>query len=130
MVAFGALGEVAAEAGKLAQAVRSVFNANAQAFMSLPTGGPDFSISEWIRKPDKPGSILFVTARYVDMALYKMLLTLWLVAARLRSCRALEHRTADRKRFGASASEGAPADAGLGAMDRHGPLASPVPRSG
>lgn len=70
-----------AEAGKLAQSVRSVFNANAQAFMSLPTGGPDFSISEWIRKPDKPGSILFVTARYVDMALYKMLLTLWLDVA-------------------------------------------------
>ena len=68
----------ATEAARLAESVRSVFNANANAFASLPTGGPSFSIRAWIRKPDKPGSILFVTARHVDMALYKMLLTLWL----------------------------------------------------
>ena len=68
----------ATEAARLAESVRSVFNANAQALASLPTDGPSFSIRDWVRNPDKPGSILFVTARHVDMPLYKMLLTLWL----------------------------------------------------
>lgn len=68
----------ATEAARLAESVRSVFSANAQALASLPTEGTPFSIRDWIRNPDKPGSILFVTARHVDMPLYKMLLTLWL----------------------------------------------------
>lgn len=68
----------ATEAARLAESVRSVFNANAEALASLPTDGAKFSIREWVRNPDKPGSILFVTARHVDMPLYKMLLTLWL----------------------------------------------------
>ena len=68
----------ATEAARLAESVRSVFNANAEALASLPETGPAFSIRDWIREPHKPGSILFVTARHVDMPLYKMLLTLWL----------------------------------------------------
>ena len=68
----------ATESAKLADSVRAVFNANADAFATLPTDGPNFSIREWIREPHKPGSILFVTARHVDLPLYKMLLTLWL----------------------------------------------------
>ena len=68
----------ATEAARLAESVRSVLNANSQALNNLPTEGPKFSITEWIRNADKPGSILFVTARHVDMPLYKMLLTLWL----------------------------------------------------
>jgi type IV conjugative transfer system coupling protein TraD len=68
----------ATEAARLAESVRAVFNANAKALSSLPENGPRFSIRDWIRKPNKPGSILFVTARHVDLPLYKMLLTLWL----------------------------------------------------
>ena len=68
----------ATEAARLAESVRSVFNANADALVNLPENGPRFSIRDWIREPDKPGSILFVSARHVDMPLYKMLLTLWL----------------------------------------------------
>jgi type IV conjugative transfer system coupling protein TraD len=68
----------ATEAARLAESVRSVFNANAEALSSLPEDGPRFSIRDWIREPDKPGGILFVTARHVDLPLYKMLLTLWL----------------------------------------------------
>ena len=68
----------AEDAARLAESVRAVFNANADALINLPEMGPRFSIRDWIRRPDKPGSILFVTARHVDMPLYKMLLTLWL----------------------------------------------------
>ncbi|MBA3895838.1 MAG: type IV secretion system DNA-binding domain-containing protein [Sphingomonadaceae bacterium] len=68
----------ATEAARLAESVRSIFNANAEALSSLPEDGPRFSIRDWIHAPDKPGSILFVTARHVDLPLYKMLLTLWL----------------------------------------------------
>ena len=68
----------AEDAARLAESVRAVFNANADALINLPETGPRFSIRDWIRRSDKPGSILFVTARHVDMPLYKMLLTLWL----------------------------------------------------
>jgi type IV conjugative transfer system coupling protein TraD len=65
-------------AAKMAESIRSVYAANAQALNSLPDDGEFFSIREWVRKADKPGSILFVSARYVDLALYKTLLTLFL----------------------------------------------------
>jgi type IV conjugative transfer system coupling protein TraD len=68
----------ATEAARLAESVRAVFNANAKALSTLPENGPRFSIRDWIREPNKPGGILFVTARHVDLPLYKMLLTLWL----------------------------------------------------
>jgi hypothetical protein len=56
----------------------SVYAANAQALNSLPDDGEFFSIREWVRNPNKPGSILFVGARYVDLAQYITLLTLFL----------------------------------------------------
>lgn len=68
----------APEAARMAESIRAVFNTNAQAIRFLPEGGEPFSIGDWIRNPDKPGSILFITARHVDMAMNKALLTLWM----------------------------------------------------
>ena len=66
------------DAAKMAESIRSVFVANADALSTIPQDGEFFSIREWVTKNDKPGSILFVSARYVDLALYKTLLTLFL----------------------------------------------------
>jgi type IV conjugative transfer system coupling protein TraD len=65
-------------AARMAESIRSVYAANAQALNSLPDDGEFFSIREWVREENKPGSILFVSARYVDLPLYKTLLTLFL----------------------------------------------------
>ena len=65
-------------AAKMAESIRSVYAANAQALNSLPDDGEYFSIREWVTNQEKPGSILFVSARYVDLPLYKTLLTLFL----------------------------------------------------
>ena len=46
--------------------------------MCLPEDGEIFSIREWVRREKKEGSLLFVSARHVDLPLYKALLTLWL----------------------------------------------------
>lgn len=68
------------EAAKMAISIRAVLNANAHALMLLPTSGPRFSIRDWVQGKDgaKPGSILFVSARYVDMGMLSKLLTLWM----------------------------------------------------
>ncbi|UVO53720.1 type IV secretion system DNA-binding domain-containing protein [Sphingomonas sp. SUN039] len=68
----------APEAARMAESIRAVFNTNAQALRFLPEDGPQFSIGDWIRRKEKPGSILFITARHVDMAMNKALLTLWM----------------------------------------------------
>lgn len=68
----------APEAARMAESIRAVFNTNAEALMCLPEDGELFSIREWVKSQDKPGSILFVSARHVDLPLYKALLTLWL----------------------------------------------------
>lgn len=68
----------APEAARMAESIRAVFNTNAEALMCLPEDGELFSIREWVKSEDKPGSILFVSARHVDLPLYKALLTLWL----------------------------------------------------
>jgi type IV conjugative transfer system coupling protein TraD len=68
----------APEAARMAESIRAVFNTNAEALMCLPEDGECFSIKEWVKREDKPGSILFVSARHVDLPLYKALLTLWL----------------------------------------------------
>jgi type IV conjugative transfer system coupling protein TraD len=68
----------APEAARMAESIRAVFNTNAEALMCLPEDGECFSIKEWVRRDDKAGSILFVSARHVDLPLYKALLTLWL----------------------------------------------------
>jgi type IV conjugative transfer system coupling protein TraD len=68
----------APEAARMAESIRAVFNTNAEALMCLPEDGECFSIKEWVKREDKPGSLLFVSARHVDLPLYKSLLTLWL----------------------------------------------------
>jgi len=68
----------APEAARMAESIRAVFNTNAEALMCLPEDGEIFSIREWVKSEDKEGSLLFVSARHVDLPLYKSLLTLWL----------------------------------------------------
>jgi type IV conjugative transfer system coupling protein TraD len=68
----------APEAARMAESIRAVFNTNAQALRFLPDEGEQFSIREWICRPEKPGSILFVTSHYVDLTMNRALLTLWM----------------------------------------------------
>ncbi|MDX3911178.1 MAG: type IV secretion system DNA-binding domain-containing protein [Sphingobium sp.] len=68
----------APEAARMAESIRAVFNTNAQALRFLPDVGEPFSIRDWIRRDDKPGSILFVTSHYVDLPMNRALLTLWM----------------------------------------------------
>jgi len=71
----------APEAARMAESIRAVFNANAKALKLLPTEGDRFSVRDWTRGDCKPGSILFLSARYVDMSICSQLLTLWLDTA-------------------------------------------------
>lgn len=66
---------------KLADSVRAVFNANAQALMYLPKTGRQFSIRDWVCEGKQDGAILFVSARYIDLPVCRQLLTLWLNSA-------------------------------------------------
>ena len=66
------------DAAKMAESIRSVYVSNANALSTIPQDGEFFSIREWVTDQNKSGSILFVSARYVDLALYKTLLTLFL----------------------------------------------------
>lgn len=68
----------APEAARMAESVRAVFNTNAQALRFIPEDGELFSIADWVRSEEKPGAILFVSARHVDLAMNKALLTLWM----------------------------------------------------
>lgn len=62
----------------MAESIRAVFNANAKALKLLPDRGPQFSIKEWVRDAEIPGSMLFISARYVDMSVSSQLLTVWM----------------------------------------------------
>lgn len=68
-------------AAKMAESVRAVFNVNAKALQMLPSDGEPFSIRHWVRADDNRGSLLFLSARYVDMSVLSQLLTLWLDTA-------------------------------------------------
>jgi len=68
-------------AAKMAESVRAVFNVNAKAMQMLPSDGEQFSIRKWIGGECKPGSLLFLSARYVDMSVLSQMLTLWLDTA-------------------------------------------------
>ena len=68
-------------AAKMAESVRAVFNVNAKAMQMLPSDGEPFSIRRWVRGTCEPGSLLFLSARYVDMSVLSQLLTLWLDTA-------------------------------------------------
>lgn len=65
------------DAARMAESIRAVFNVNAQALRLLPTKGPSFSIRKWIEGQSRDGSILFLSARYIDLAVCRPLLTLW-----------------------------------------------------
>jgi type IV conjugative transfer system coupling protein TraD len=71
----------APEAARMAESIRAVFNANAKALRMLPQSGPKFSVRDWTQGQCKPGSFLFVSARYVDMAVASRLLTVWMDTA-------------------------------------------------
>jgi len=71
----------APEAARMAESIRAVFNANARALKLLPNNSPRFSVRDWTRGISAPGSILFLSARYVDMSICSQLLTLWLDTA-------------------------------------------------
>jgi type IV conjugative transfer system coupling protein TraD len=71
----------APEAARMAESIRAVFNANAKALRMLPVDGPRFSVRRWVEGEGCPGSFLFVSARYVDMAVASRLLTVWMDTA-------------------------------------------------
>ena len=80
----------APEAARMAESIRAVFNVNAKALKLLPTSGRRFSVRDWIEQgahddegtnAKRSGSMVFVSARYVDMSVCAQLLTLWLDTA-------------------------------------------------
>ena len=71
----------APEAARMAESIRAVFNANAKVLKLLPSKGTPFSVRDWVKGDCEPGSILFLSARYVDMSISSQLLTLWLDTA-------------------------------------------------
>ncbi|MGD9811887.1 MAG: type IV secretion system DNA-binding domain-containing protein, partial [Sphingobium sp.] len=68
----------APEAARMAESVRAVLNTNAQALLFLPEHNPPFSICDWVRSGDKPGSILFITSSHSELTLNRALLSLWM----------------------------------------------------
>ena len=68
----------APEAARMAESIRAVFNANAKSLKMLPRTGRKFSIREWVEDDRRDGSIVFISARYVDMSVSSQLLTVWL----------------------------------------------------
>lgn len=85
----------APEAARMAESIRAVFNANAKALKMLPTDGAPFSVKRWVRGESAPGGFLFVSARYVDMAVASRLLTVWMDTA--MNTLMAEPRTGDLK---------------------------------
>lgn len=71
----------APEAARMAESIRAVFNVNAKALKLLPAAGPRFSVRQWVEDDDGKGSVVFISARYVDMSVCAQLLTLWLDTA-------------------------------------------------
>ena len=69
------------DAPRMAQSIHSILTTNGKALMALPTSGPSFSIRDWIGGSGKPGSFLFVSSRYAEMAVTSHLLTLWMDTA-------------------------------------------------
>ena len=68
----------APEAARMAESIRAVFNANAKSLKLLPRQGRRFSVRDWIEDDQRDGSMVFISARYVDMSVCSQLLTVWL----------------------------------------------------
>lgn len=71
----------APEAARMAESVRAVLNTNAKPIRLLPDEGPSFSIKTWMMDDDGSGGILFLSSRYVDMAVARTMLTTWMDTA-------------------------------------------------
>ncbi|RDV07429.1 conjugal transfer protein TraD [Sphingorhabdus pulchriflava] len=71
----------APEAARMAESIRAVFNANAKALKLLPKTGPRFSVRDWVESDARDGSMLYISARYIDMSVCSQLLTVWLDTA-------------------------------------------------
>ena len=71
----------APEAARMAESIRAVFNANARSLMLLPRVGRTFSVRDWIAGEANEGSMVFISARYVDMSVCSRLLTVWMDTA-------------------------------------------------
>ncbi len=71
----------APEAARMAESIRAVFNANAKALKLLPKTGPRFSVRNWVESDSRDGSMLYISARYIDMSVCSQLLTVWLDTA-------------------------------------------------
>ena len=71
----------APEAARMAESIRAVFNANAKALKLLPRSGPQFSVRDWVESDQRDGSMLYISARYIDMSVCSQLLTVWLDTA-------------------------------------------------
>jgi type IV conjugative transfer system coupling protein TraD len=75
----------APEAARMAESIRAVFNVNAKALKLLPSSGSRFSLRQWVEEAAEDtrgtGSVVFISARYVDMSVCAQLLTLWLDTA-------------------------------------------------
>ena len=74
----------APEAARMAESIRAVFNVNAKALKLLPTSGRRFSVRDWIEEgahddegtnAKRSGSMVFISARYVDMSVCAQLHT-------------------------------------------------------
>lgn len=71
----------APEAARMAESIRAVFNANAKALTLLPRTGRRFSVRDWVESDVRDGSMLYISARYIDMSVCSQLLTVWLDTA-------------------------------------------------
>tara|TARA_R110001606_G_scaffold233942_1_gene381515 strand:+ start:8685 stop:11066 length:2382 start_codon:yes stop_codon:yes gene_type:complete len=68
----------ATDAARMAQSIRAVLNTHAQTMLMLPDDGESFSINDWMTGEYVPGSILFITSNYSELAVNRSLLTLWM----------------------------------------------------
>lgn len=69
------------KAARMAESIRSVLNTNANVIRFLGEASaenPEFSITDWISKDKRDGSILFITSNHTDLTLTRSLLTLWM----------------------------------------------------
>ena len=65
------------EAKRMAESIRAVLNANAQALRLLPRTGEAFSIRDWVQKDDGRGGFLFIGCKTTNLDTLRSLLTLW-----------------------------------------------------
>jgi type IV conjugative transfer system coupling protein TraD len=65
------------EAKRMAESIRAVLNANAQAIRLLPRKGEAFSIRKWVQEDDGSGGFLFIGCKITNLDTLRSLMTLW-----------------------------------------------------